>query len=114
MAPFACFAILPVSRINGRPPTSTVTEYGAGVILFSDIYHFLWLRVRAERSCRDFCPCFSWTKRKRGECIASPTKCARSHQNKFRPNYGRTRNDSTGGHTAAVRHSSICSFAETR
>src|SRR6266852_4437319 len=37
MAPLACLAILPVSRISGRPPTSIVTECGAGVCLFSDI-----------------------------------------------------------------------------
>src|SRR6266849_422318 len=37
MAPLACLAIFPVSRISGRPPTSIVTECGAGVCLFSDI-----------------------------------------------------------------------------
>src|ERR1700753_2454079 len=48
IAPFACLAILPVSRMSGRPPTSTVTEYGAGVLVFSDIDIFLGLRVHAE------------------------------------------------------------------
>jgi hypothetical protein len=41
-------AIFPVSKISGRPPTSTVTEYGAGVLVFSDIDIFLKLRVHAE------------------------------------------------------------------
>src|ERR1700748_229954 len=48
IAPWACLAIFPVSRISGRPPTSTVTEYGAGVLVFSDIDIFLGLRVHAE------------------------------------------------------------------
>src|SRR4029077_2936376 len=48
MAPFACFATFPVSRVRARPPTSTVTICGAGMCVFSDMNHFLWLRVRAE------------------------------------------------------------------
>src|SRR5580692_11988684 len=49
MAPFACLAIFPVSRMRERPPTSTVTWCGAGAIMFSDMSnYFLWLRVRAE------------------------------------------------------------------
>src|SRR6266571_4620369 len=48
MAPLACFAIFPVSRVRVRPPTSTVTRWGAGVCVFSDMNHFLWLRFRAE------------------------------------------------------------------
>src|SRR6266699_4350273 len=48
MAPLACFAIFPVSRVRVRPPTSTVTRCGAGVCVFSDMNHFLWTRIRAE------------------------------------------------------------------
>src|SRR6266704_3523880 len=48
MAPLACFAIFPVSRVSVRPPTSTVTRWGAGVCVFSDMNHFLWPRFRAE------------------------------------------------------------------
>src|SRR6266550_8928646 len=39
MAPLACFAIFPVSRVRVRPPTSTVTRCGAGVCVFSDMKH---------------------------------------------------------------------------
>src|SRR6266705_468058 len=48
MAPLAWFAIFPVSRVRVRPPTSTVTRWGAGVCVFSDMNHFLWPRFRAE------------------------------------------------------------------
>src|SRR5260370_5527465 len=48
MARLACLAIFPVSRVRVRPPTSTVTRWGAGVCVFSDMNHFLWLRFRAE------------------------------------------------------------------
>src|SRR5271168_2632447 len=52
IAPLACFAIFPVSKISGRPPTSTVTECGTGIEFLSAIRYFLWLRVHAERVCR--------------------------------------------------------------
>src|SRR5437016_4598395 len=48
IAPLACFAIFPVSRVSVRPPTSTVTRRGAGVSVFSDMNRFLCLRIRAE------------------------------------------------------------------
>src|ERR1700730_4125329 len=83
MAPFACLAILPVSRTKGRPPTSTVTECGAGMLVFSDIDDFLWLRVCAERSCEDFCPRFSWKRDEGVFCEAE--KIRQLHHNKLRP-----------------------------
>src|ERR1700730_2984809 len=63
MAPLACLAIFPVSRIRERPPTSTVTLCGAGMLVFSDIADFLWLHVHAERSCRDFCLRLRWGRK---------------------------------------------------
>src|SRR5579859_795536 len=46
IAPFACLAIFPVSRMRARPPTSTETWCGAGIWVFSDItVHFLWTRL---------------------------------------------------------------------
>src|ERR1700693_5921067 len=84
MAPLACLAILPVSRIKGRPPTSTVTENGAGVMVFSDIGDFLWLRVRAERSCGNFVSALAVRERRR--VLTRLTKHAQAHYDKFRPN----------------------------
>src|SRR5713226_6817929 len=55
IAPLACLAIFPVSRMSGRPPTSTVTRCDAGEFVFSDIKSFplaqhLCVSVVAARS----------------------------------------------------------------
>src|SRR5436309_10920094 len=59
MAPLACFAIFPVSRIRGRPPTSTVTRCGAGVFVFSDIISSFGSAFgRQHFHVQGICPCF--------------------------------------------------------
>src|SRR5260370_27382619 len=59
MAPLACFAIFPVSRIRGRPPTSTVTRCGAGVFIFSDIVSSFGSAFgRQHFHMQGICPCF--------------------------------------------------------
>src|SRR5580704_12875968 len=112
MAPLACLAILPVSRIKGRPPTSTVTECGAGVLVFSDIGDFLWLRVRAEPSCRDFVSVLAGREMRWVFCEVDELRLIRPPR--LRPIYVRTRYDSTGGNTTAVGQTSNRSFAEKR
>src|SRR5208283_1887881 len=106
-APLACFAILPVSRIRLRPPTSSVTWCGAGMRLFSvmilPLAHLqrsslagtsLHSMEEKKQVCRGRQPVASYTNRKRAY--------AHSHrQNTFTPN-----RFTTGGQTPL----GICTF----
>src|SRR6266849_4401475 len=76
--PLACLEILPVSRISGRPPTSTETWCGAGICVFSDMNHFLWRRDHAEH----------FHLPSQGE-----QPCGRSLKERRRAVYARRRND---------------------
>src|SRR5713101_6450320 len=79
MAPLACLAILPVSRISGRPPTSIVTECGAGACLFSDIC------ISSFDSSSEECTKQAWPaidKEEKEGLFASANALERGHQEK--------------------------------
>src|ERR1700730_12415133 len=112
MAPLACLAILPVSRIKGRPPTSTVTECGAGVLVFSDMLISFGPAFAQSVPAETSISVLAGREMRWVFCEVDELRPIRPPR--LRPTYIRTRYDSTGGNTIAVGQISNRSFAETR